>query len=456
MNAVAFTPAHDAVAFLRQALEARSASDDWLTVAVPAPVGWSPSAALRPTSVFLPPSGAAFVGFGVACSIERGDHDLGAVRAAMRAHDAQSEVVVHPVLGSAGRYVPVWIGGTSFAVDPTVDALWTAFPHAAFARPRWLLQRAADGWSAGFTVHARTLTAAVVQAAVDEYGTLVGAPGGAPVTVARAGAAVVDADAAWVDRVAVVLEAIRRGTVEKVVLVRHVDLPPTPSGTGQIALERLAARYPTCTRFLVAAGDAEFFGASPETLVRLDGFQVSTEAVAGSASANAAAQLTDSDKDRREHQFVVDAIVGALTPLCAEVTYPPTPVLRRLSNVVHLTTPITGVLATPQHVLELVARLHPTPAVAGTPTPAALALLRAIEPVGRGWFAGPFGWCDAAGNGHFVVTLRSCVRSPRGGRIYAGSGIVRGSDPRAELDEMRLKMRAMHEALDGTADQPTS
>ena len=456
MNAVAFSPAGEAVAFLRQTLAARSGTDGWLTVVVPAPAGWSPAVAVRPTAVFLPPSGPAFVGLGVAYAIERGDHDLDAIRAAMRVYDVQSEVVTHPVLGATGPCALVWIGGTSFVVDPAVDDVWAAFPHAAFARPRWLLQRAADGWSAAFTVAARTLTAAVVQAAVDQYGALVGARSGAPRTIGTAGPAIVDADTAWVERVEVVLDAIRRGTVEKAVLVRHRDLPPTPPGTGQLALERLAARYPTCTRFLLAAGDAEFFGASPETLVRVDGRQVSTEAVAGSATARAAAQLTGSEKDRREHQFVVDAIVGALAPLCAELTHPPTPVLRRLSNVVHLTTPITGRLAAPQHVLDLVARLHPTPAVAGTPTAAALALLRQIEPVSRGWFAGPFGWCDAAGNGHFVVTLRSCVRSPRGGRIYAGSGIVRSSDPRAELDEMRLKMRAMQEALDGTADQPTS
>jgi isochorismate synthase len=176
------------------------------------------------------------------------------------------------------------------------------------------------------------------------------------------------------------------------------------------------------------------------------------DALAGSVAntgdvAAATAALRASAKDRREHDLVVDAIRAALEDAGATVDAPEEPAIRALRHVLHLHTPFRAQLRSPRHVLELVARLHPTPAVGGTPTESASEWIKAHEPVARGWYAAPVGWFDLEGNGELAVALRSGVISGNRAQLWAGAGIVAGSDPERELAETEVKLRAMLGAL---------
>lgn len=248
-------------------------------------------------------------------------------------------------------------------------------------------------------------------------------------------------------------EAIGAGRLDKVVFARARELPGIANPLAGLA--RLAGRYPDCYRFLIepAAGSA-FFGATPELLASSQPGQVETMALAGSLcrgetlaeDERLGEQLLASPKDRREHQFVIEAILERLKPLLESPQTGETGLLR-LSNIQHLCTPISGVPLPGCDLLALAAALHPTPAVGGLPVEPALALIEQSETVSRGWFAGPVGWMDSAGEGEFVVALRSAITDGTRTRLYAGAGIVAGSDPAHEWEETELKFRPMMEAL---------
>ncbi len=257
------------------------------------------------------------------------------------------------------------------------------------------------------------------------------------------------------------LQEIARGTFAKVVLcrARHVALPPGADATR--AFTFLDARHTACARFLVAAGAARFVGATPERLVFVRGRRVLTEALAGSlprraglGEGDARAELLASAKDRAEHAFVVAAIRASLAPVCEGLSVPDEPTVRSLPHVYHLATPITGTLALRSHALDLAARLHPTPALCGSPKAAARAFILASEAQPRGWYGGAVGWFDSEGDGGFGVAIRSALISGADAWIYAGAGIVLGSDPERELVETVAKERAMREALDAASAPP--
>lgn len=261
----------------------------------------------------------------------------------------------------------------------------------------------------------------------------------------------------WVELVETARNAIRRGELRKVVLARAVELIAERPFSLEITLRALAERYPTCTIFAVGIGETVFLGATPERLVKVENGTVMTVALAGSAPRSAdptqdktaAAQLLTSQKDRHEHALVVEAIRTALLPVCQRLAVPDEPQLVSIANVHHLATPIAGVLADGQGALDVAARLHPTPAVGGTPREAALTFIRAYEPIPRGWYAGALGWITASGDGEFVVGLRSGIVRDTVARLYAGCGIVADSDPAAEWDESEAKLRPMLEVLGG-------
>jgi isochorismate synthase len=245
--------------------------------------------------------------------------------------------------------------------------------------------------------------------------------------------------------------------LRKVVLSRPVALrlnAPLPLAP---VLRRLRAGEPTCTVFSVPLPDGVFFGASPELLVARHGSAVSCLPLAGTvargdtarADADAQGRLAGSAKDRAEHGYVVEAIAEALRPLCAELTVPAQPSLVAFRSVAHLGTRISGRLSAPVPVLELVDLLHPTPAVGGTPRDQALEAIADGEPDDRGYWAGPVGWADATGDGEWMIGIRSARLDADGTTLTlrAGSGIVAGSDPRAEADETNVKLSAVLDAV---------
>ena len=266
---------------------------------------------------------------------------------------------------------------------------------------------------------------------------------------------------AWTEIVREALDRIAAGTLQKVVLARGVEIESPGPVDPRTLLHVIAEANPRAYRYLLRpAQGAAFLGASPERLVSLVDGAVASDAVAGTvrlddrdrpgaagaANGAAVASLLTSEKDRCEHAPVVRHIVEALSPLCTVVTASDAAaqVHRRLA---HIHTTIRGMATPGTHVLDLVERLHPTPAVAGTPGDLALAFLREREPVDRGWYAGVVGWMDAHGNGDFVVGIRSAFLEESRTLLFAGAGIVAGSNPDAEWEETELKLSMMREAI---------
>jgi menaquinone-specific isochorismate synthase len=260
--------------------------------------------------------------------------------------------------------------------------------------------------------------------------------------------------AEWRETVAAAVEAIRAGELDKVVLARRVDIGANRPFVISEVLERLASLYPSCMIFSVEG----FLGASPELLIRKEGAAVDSLPLAGTVARSGdthgdqalVAALMASPKARHEHQVVIDSIASVLASLCAELDVPAEPSVMGLRNVSHLATHISGRLA-PASVrlsaLDLVARLHPTPAVGGTPTRAAIRYLQKAEGFDRGGYAGPVGWVDARGDGAWALGIRSAEVAGEAARIYAGNGIVAASDPAEELAETQLKLQALLAAL---------
>ncbi len=259
----------------------------------------------------------------------------------------------------------------------------------------------------------------------------------------------------WMRSVEVLTDAIRAGGVDKVVLAREVVLTAAAAIDETPALAQLRESYPNCTIFAARRGDGCFLGATPERLVRIEDRRVSVACLAGSSrrggdaadDAAAGAALLADPKERSEHALVLGMILRALAPLCDGVRAPSEPSLMRMPNVQHLHTPVEAMLRGDAGVLDLVARLHPTPAVGGVPRAAALEAIREHEPFDRGWYAGPIGWLDARGNGEFAVAIRSGLLRGAEARLYAGCGIVRDSVPEREYEESLMKLRPMLCAL---------
>ena len=256
----------------------------------------------------------------------------------------------------------------------------------------------------------------------------------------------------WCESVAEAVARIDAGEVEKVVLARAVEVEADGPLVVPDILRRLRVLFPSCMVFSVDG----FVGASPELLVSRLGLDVRSQPLAGTVARSGdpatdgrlASALLASGKDRREHGLVVTAVASALRPVCDRLDVPATPEIVPLRNVAHLGTTIRGRLAAPApSALALACRLHPTPAVAGTPTHAALALLARLEGSTRGRYAGPVGWVDARGNGEWAVGIRSAEVQGNRARLMSGNGIVAGSDPDDELAETQLKLQALLAAV---------
>ena len=256
--------------------------------------------------------------------------------------------------------------------------------------------------------------------------------------------------------VAQALAEIARGDYQKVVLARALKYTTAEEFHPMGVLNHLRRHYPDCYSFSIANGKGpSFIGASPERLVRVAGGRMHTAALAGSAPRGESASedaafaqaLLHSEKDLREHRLVFDSIVGRLAGLELKLEHAAQPRLLGLANVHHLNTPISANLPAGVHILDLVGRLHPTPAVGGAPQEPALAAMKRLEAFPRGLYAGPQGWVDHRGGGEFFVGIRSALIDGRTATAYAGAGIVAGSEPEKEFAETELKFKALLDAL---------
>jgi isochorismate synthase len=358
---------------------------------------------------------------------------------------------------TAAEIGPLWVGGFAFGDQPLQDSVWAGTPALRFVLPeRSVVQHGARR----FRVLAARVGPDTDLDALEAR--LRGDSETAATTPGRPG---VPGFAALADRspetyrrcIDTALGAIARGDLEKVVLARSCRVARRGAFDAAQVLATLCAQHPDCFVFGVGAGDTCFVGATPERLLRRTGRSVEASAIAGSAPRGRTPQedrqlartLRESKKEQAEHEVVRRTIAAALAPVCEQLDAPESPGLLTLDGIQHLHTRIAGRLRSgpDTDVLELAGRLHPTPAVGGAPREAARAFLAEHEGLERGWYAGGVGWLSPCGDGELAVALRCARLHGRHATLYAGAGIVEGSDPEAELAETRLKLRAALAAL---------
>lgn len=261
-------------------------------------------------------------------------------------------------------------------------------------------------------------------------------------------------EAEWKQRVGQVIEKIESGSVEKVVLARDLIATADADIDARPILRTLANNYPATWVFSVAG----LIGATPELLLRLSRGMVTSRVLAGtipktgddSKDLALAGSLARSSKDLEEHDFAVRSVADALEPFCSSTNVPDAPFVLHLANVMHLATDVTGALIESKKnidVFSLLKSLHPSAAVCGTPRNKAFDVIEEIEGMDRGRYAGPVGWVDASGDGELGIALRSGQIEKNQIRIFAGCGIVSGSDPDIEVAESLAKFAAMQSAL---------
>ncbi len=433
------------------------------------------------------PSGDFVVACGVAAEVESAGPDrYRDVRAATQEITQRIGWLGGPV----AKTFPHFVGGFGFASESAASAHWKAFPAARFWLPETVLARRGDESIAVTFVRVEPgATAKAIEADLAKRLDRLGRAftGDLRRDVWRGDSRDDDealaAEGDWPagpeyrvrgDRshavfrgqVARALLEFEDGSLEKVVLARALAVDHDQAIDVVGFLGRLRAIYPTCTLVAVGRGDDTFLAATPELLVRVEGRRVESVALAGSAPRGRnpkedrgfAEQLRSSAKEQREHAHVVHAIARVLDDACEAPAISKGPVLRPLFGIQHLETKLSGRLASSdvdgaRDVLSLVEALHPTPAVGGVPTRGACEWLARCEGLDRGWYAAPVGWLDAAGGGDFHVALRSAlirngladpgVSGASRALLFAGAGIVAGSDPEQELRETRIKLRAL-------------
>jgi isochorismate synthase len=431
-------------------------NDRILLLHVPAPV--APVEALLASDsgadglLWAPPGDPAFAGVGVAVELRgSGEGRFAQVRAA---GEALWRRLAHRALPGVEAPPTRLVGGFAFQPGVAGTRPWESFGEATFRLPRFGYARKGD---------AATLTLAL---GPDDRGdaerhladleahlaALAGTAAGH--CHARAASRILSRTtvepAPWRSLIRSIREGIREGRFEKVVAARRLELEVDPAPDAVAVLRAFSEVEPACTRFALRRGRATFLGATPERLLRKRGDSLETEALAGTIRPGGprnASRLLASGKDHHEHELVVRDLLRCLGPIARSLEYSGQPTVQSLRHALHLRTPVTATLREPHHVLDLVERLHPTPAVGGVPTRAALEWIAAHEPDGRGWYAAPFGWFDESGDGEFVVALRSGVIEGRRVHLYAGAGIVADSDADAEYAETQLKLSALLDAL---------
>jgi menaquinone-specific isochorismate synthase len=263
-------------------------------------------------------------------------------------------------------------------------------------------------------------------------------------------------DYVWVDQVTRAIEKIKAGELDKVVLARFTTATSDSPLSIRSILKHLSNEYPSTWVY----SNSGLVGATPELLVRLSGSLITSRILAGTIRKTGndecdlalAGSLVRSPKDLEEHEFAVRSVAEALAPFCSSMNVPESPFVLHLSNVMHLATDVTGVVnnqASTPDIFELTSRLHPSAAVCGTPTETARQTIHEIEGISRGRYAGPIGWIDAKGDGELGIALRcgQISNDKKSIRIYAGCGIVAGSDPEREYSESQAKLLPMQSAL---------
>ncbi len=363
-----------------------------------------------------------------------------------------SAVIEAPVIRATG---PVFMGGFRYDSKAKKDDTWHDFPDALLTVPRFLFTRSGpDAW---LTINAPIETGTDVPFTAEtiiEDLELVDCPRiredeQPPVFQLHQ-----SPKADWQHRVKKALETIENGELIKVVLSRRKVLHARGQFSLDAALQRLCTQYPECVVFAINSGDTAFIGATPEDLACLEQGKLGVACLASSTARGEDEendirlqdQLFGSEKEQAEHYAVTSMVAENMQELCNESKHDPEPRPVKLKNIQHMLTSFTGSLKPGIDILDVVQKLHPTPAVAGLPTDRGLQLINEMEG-DRGWYAAPIGWFDRNGEGEFAVGIRSALVDGNTAYLYAGCGIVAGSDPEREYEETELKFEPMLNAL---------
>ncbi len=372
-----------------------------------------------------------------------------ALEAARRALFADTVRATHPAVPDRA---PRLYGGWAFAAGGADREPWEGFGDGRFFLPRWSYERTPERGVLTAAVDLRDGWSGRIDLARAELGTLWDALARAPhdTPPARVLRVTHSDRESYRARVRAITDAIARGELSKVVAARRAFVAADVDLDPWAVLRTLSARYPGTWRFGLRFGAGTFLAATPERLFVKRGRRVEADALAGSIGVcdpDAEARLGASDKDLREHRPVVEHLLERLRPVCDALDVPARPAIRRLPNVLHLHTRVSGILAAGVDVPSLVERLHPTPAVGGVPAACATRWIGANEPHPRGWYGGPVGWVDADGDAEITVALRCGVIRGASAWLWAGGGIVEGSEPDAEWHESALKLRPLLNAI---------
>jgi menaquinone-specific isochorismate synthase len=261
----------------------------------------------------------------------------------------------------------------------------------------------------------------------------------------------------WMESVATVISHINEGKLEKAVLARELKLFSEKAFHIASILHHLEQQQPNSYLFAMESGAATFVGATPERLIKKEDEQLLSTCLAGSIRRGNSKEedkrleieLLKDVKNLEEHQFVVQMITQELNQVCKSITTASHPAIFKAKDIQHLYTPIVGMVKDNVHLLSIVERLHPTPALGGFPQDKALVEIREQELLDRGWYAGPIGWIDGAGNGEFAVAIRSGLIQQNEASLFAGCGIVGKSEPSKEYEETQIKFKPMLTAIGG-------
>jgi menaquinone-specific isochorismate synthase len=350
---------------------------------------------------------------------------------------------------------PTWTGGFAFDPEGAASSAWSPFAPASLTLPEISLCRF-DG-DDFLTANVIALPGHDPEAAVSRVGARVAGLRADPLPLLdphptdRPQIRSAHPPGDFERAVAAATDRIGDGSLSKVVLAREVVVRAHTAHDPAAVFGALREQFPSCFCFCRGTPEGAFLGASPELLVRRSGASTSTVALAGSIRRSSdpavddhlGEQLLRSGKDRHEQRIVSDRIVRALRPHAVWVESADEPVVIKVANIQHLATPVIAQLAEPHSAVELAGLLHPTPAVGGEPWPGAAATIAELERMDRGLYAAPVGWMDAAEDGEFCVGLRSALLRDREAHLYAGVGVVAGSDPASELAETEVKLGAL-------------
>jgi isochorismate synthase len=366
--------------------------------------------------------------------------------------------------GEAGKQIPRWVGGFSFFSEIN-SSIWNGFQPACFTLPKVGIIRKREQTTGFISIEINENTAPEelhqdIAERMQLFGVETIKNDWPPVSKADEdfinGETPKNEFQEWARTIQEAKIQFDAGELEKVVLTRINRLSFNEPRDPVQTLFQLRKQYPGGCSFLIKNEYSHtFLGCSPELLLSARDHSIDTEALAGSIARGKddhedkklAGDLFACSKDQKEHAFVVESIREELSPFLTKCDIPDQPVIKKLPNVQHLCTPVRGEMSKGATALKLLEKLHPTPAVGGTPRSRALSFIRDHEVFERGWFAGPVGWITSSGQADFYVALRSGLMNEKQALLFAGCGIVADSDPKAEWEEANLKFKPMRLAL---------